>query len=143
MPSRAIWAVRLFRFAFPDDVPFYFTFKGDPLAIAFAAAIIVVTGVLFGVVPALRTSRIDINSALRDGARAGEGGGRARLRNTLVIAEVALSVVLVVCAALLIRSYRAYIDTDLGFEEKGILTARITLPERRLRWRGTAHSLFH
>ena len=64
------------------------------------ATIIVVTGVLFGVVPALRTSRIDINSALRDGARAGEGGGRARLRNTLVIAEVALSVVLVVCAAL-------------------------------------------
>ncbi len=125
------WAVRLFRFAFPDEVPFYFTFKGDPLAIAFAATIIVVTGALCGVVPALRTSRIDINSALRDGARAGEGGGRARLRNTLVIAEVALSVVLVVCAALLIRSYRAYIDTDLGFEEKGILTARISLPERR------------
>ena len=53
--------------------------KADPLAIAFAAAIIVVTGVLFGVVPALRTRRVDINSALRDGARAGEGGGRGAL----------------------------------------------------------------
>ncbi|HEY4306941.1 MAG TPA: ABC transporter permease [Gemmatimonadaceae bacterium] len=126
-----IWGLQLFRFAFPNDVPFYFTFGADPLAIVFAAAVIILTGALFGVVPALRTTRLDINAALRDGARAGEGRGRARLRNTLVVAEVALSVVLVVCAALLIRSYRAYATTNLGFEEKGILTARITLPERK------------
>ena len=126
-----IWAVRLFRFAFPNDIPFYFTLDPDPLAIAFAAGIIVVTGILFGVVPALRATHVDINNALRDGARAGEEGKRARLRNTLVVAEVALSVVLVVCAALLIRSYRAYIDTNLGFDAQGILTARVTLPERK------------
>jgi putative ABC transport system permease protein len=126
-----IWAARLFRFAFPNDVPFYFTFGADPLAIAFAAAVILATGVMFGAVPALRATRVDINDALRDGARAGDGGSRARLRHTLVVAEVALSVVLVVCAALLIRSYRAYINTDLGFDEKGILTARVTLPERK------------
>jgi putative ABC transport system permease protein len=127
--TAGIWAIRLFRFAFPNDVPFYFTLSADPLAMSFAAGIIVVTGVLFGVVPAVRATRVDINNALRDGARAGDGEGRTRLRNTLVVAEVALSVVIVVCAALLIRSYRAYLDTNLGFDEQGILTARITLPE--------------
>jgi predicted permease len=126
-----LWAVRLFRLAFPNDVPFYFTFGADPLALGFAALVIVCTGVLFGVIPALRATRVDVNNAFRDGARAGEAATRARLRNTLVVAEVALSVVLVVCAALLIRSYRAYITTDLGFDEEGILTARVTLPEQK------------
>ena len=126
-----IWGVQLFRLAFPHEVPFYFTFGADPLTLAVIAGVIVLTGVLFGVVPALRATRVDINSALRDGARGGAGVMRARLRNALVVAEVALSVVLVVCAALLIRSYRAYITTDLGFDEENILTARITLPEHK------------
>jgi putative ABC transport system permease protein len=127
--TAGVWAVRLFRLAFPNNVPFYFTFAADPLALGFAGGVIVLTGVLFGVVPALRATRIDVSSALRDGARSGESGVRARLRNMLVVGEVALSVVLVVCAALLIRSYRAYINTNLGFDEDGILTASVRLAE--------------
>ncbi|HEY9226218.1 MAG TPA: ABC transporter permease [Gemmatimonadaceae bacterium] len=126
-----IWAVRLFRFAFPSSVPFYFSLTADPRALAFSAAVIVLTGVLFGVIPAFRAARVDINGALRDGARSGDGKSRSRVRGALVIGEVALSVVLMVGATLLIRSYRAYTSTDLGFRESGILTASIRLPDVR------------
>jgi putative ABC transport system permease protein len=126
-----VWAVRLFRFAFPNDVPFYFSLTADPRALAFAAGVTVLTGILFGTIPAVRTTRVDISNALRDGARGGEGRARVRLRGALVIGEVALSVVLMVSAMLLIRSYRAYTATNLGFDETGILTARIRLPEFR------------
>jgi predicted permease len=124
-----VWAVRLFRFAFPNDVPFYFSLTADPRALAFAAGVTMLTGILFGAIPALRTTHVDINSALRDGGRSGDSGTRARVRGALVIGEVAISLILMVGAMLLIRSYRAYTTTALGFDETGILTARITLPE--------------
>jgi putative ABC transport system permease protein len=123
-----IWGVRLLRFAFPDDVPFYFSLSADPRALAFAAGVIVVTGMLFGALPALRTTRVEVSSALRDGARSGESRSRGGARSALVIGEVAMSVVLMVGATLLIRSYRAYMTTSLGFDQAGILTTRISLP---------------
>jgi len=123
-----IWGVRVLRFAFPGDVPFYFSLSVDPRALAFGAGIIVLTGMLFGALPALRTTRVDINAALRDGARSGESKARGGARSALVIGEVAMSVVLMVAAMLLIRSYRAYTTTNLGFDQAGILTARISLP---------------
>ncbi len=126
-----MWAVRLFRFAFPNDVPFYFSLTADPRALAFAAIVTMLTGILFGAIPAVRTTQLDINSALRDGARSGDSGSRARIRSALVIGELAISVILMIGAMLLIRSYRAYTTTRLGFDETGILTARITLPEFR------------
>ena len=61
--------------------------------------------------------------------RGGEGPGRTRARSLLVITEVALALVLTVGGALLVRSYRALTSTNLGFEEKGILTARVGLSE--------------
>jgi predicted permease len=126
-----VWAVQLFRFAFPNDVPFYFSFNADPRALAFAAGVTMLTGILFGAMPALRTTRIDINSALRDGARSGASGSRTRIRGALVVGEVAISLILMVGAMLLIRSYRAYMNTNLGFDEAGVLTARVRLPEFR------------
>ena len=126
-----IWGVRLLRLAFPNDVPFYFSLSVDPRALAFAAGVIVLTGLLFGALPALRTTRVDITAALRDGARSGDSRSRGGARTALVVGEVAMSVVLMVGAMLLLRSYRAYTTTNLGFEQTGVLTARITLPEFR------------
>jgi putative ABC transport system permease protein len=123
-----VWGVGLFKYAFPGDLPFYFTLSADVRALAVAAGVIVLTGGLFGVLPALRTTRVDVNAALRDGARAGDASSRVAMRNALVVGEVGLSVILMVGAMLLIRSYRAYVTTDLGFEQRGILTARLTLP---------------
>lgn len=128
----SIVGVRLLRLAFPDDVPFYLSLGVDWYALAFAAVVAMLTGVLFGLVPALRAARVDASDALREGSRGDSAGKRShRLRRALVISEVALSLILLVGATLLLRSYRAYMSTDLGFDEKGVLSARISLPDTK------------
>jgi predicted permease len=126
-----VWAVRLARFAFPSGVPFYFNFGVDGDALGFAGFVIAMTAVLSSIVPALRATHVDINRSLRDGDRSGSAAASGRARATLVIGELALSTVLMVGGVLLLRSYRAYANTDLGFTRAGVLTARITLPEKR------------
>lgn len=122
--------IQLLKVAFPNGLPFYITLGLDGSALALVAAITVLTGVVFGIVPAVRVSRVNLNSALRDGARgAGPGVDRARLRSTLVIGEVALSAMLMMGALLLVRTYRNLHDTPLGFSTDGMLSARITLPK--------------
>ena len=126
----AWWGVRLLRFAFPDQLPPYFIKLGlDGTALLLLVVIALLTGLLFGVLPAVRMSRVDLNASIRDGDRAGSGARSTRLRGALVMAEVALSVVLMIGALLLLRSYRNLAGTDLGFDEHGILSARITLPQ--------------
>jgi putative ABC transport system permease protein len=126
----AWWGVRLLRSAFPDQVPPYFiTLALDGTALLMLVAITLVTGLLFGVLPAIRVTRIDVNASIRDGDRAGAGQRSSRLRGALVMAEVALSVVLMIGALLLMRSYQNLQGTELGFDEQSILSARITLPQ--------------
>jgi putative ABC transport system permease protein len=127
--------IRLLRFAFPQDVPFYIQLRIDGVALAFALTASLATGLLFGLLPAVRAARVDVNASLREGARTGSDAGRSRLRSSLVALEIALSVVLMVGASLLIRSYRAYASTELGFAERGVLTARISLPYEQSRAR--------
>jgi putative ABC transport system permease protein len=137
----AWWGVRLLRFAFPEEAPpFFISLSLDGATLLIVLAITLVTGVLFGMFPSVRGTRVDLNSALRDGARgAGEGLHRSRLRSVLVVGEVALSVVLMIGALLLVRSYRNLQGTDLGFDEQGIVSARLTLPSADYPTR--AHSL--
>ena len=137
----AWWAVRLLRFAFPEATPpFFIHLSLDGFTLVVILGVAVLTGVLFGAFPAIRGTRVDLNTALRDGTR---GGGdslrRSRVRGALVIGEVALSVMLMIGALLLVRSYQNLIGTELGFDEKGILSARITLPSADYPTR--AHSL--
>src|SRR5688572_24256809 len=135
------WGVRLLRFAFPGEAPpFFITLALDNTALLFVLGIAVVTGVLFGTVPAFRGTKVNLNAALRDGGRgAGEGLHRSRLRSALVVGEVALSVLLMIGAMLLVRSYRNLQGTELGFDEKGIVSARISLSAAAYPTR--AHSL--
>ena len=126
----AAWGVRLLRFGFPDQSPpFYVTLSLDSPTLLIVAGLTILTGIMFGTLPALRGARPDLNVSLREGSR-GEGGSlrRSRLRGTLVVAEIAVSVVLLVGATLLVRSYRNLAGTSLGFDEHGILSARLTLP---------------
>jgi predicted permease len=121
--------VRLLRYGFPDQVPpFFVTLKLDGTAFAIVAIVTLVTGVLFGIVPALRVPGWDAQGELREGGRGASGGlHRSRLRRALVVGEITLSVVLMVGATLLARSYRNLAGTDLGFTEEGALTVRILL----------------
>jgi putative ABC transport system permease protein len=126
----AAGGVRLAARAFPDGTPYYLRLGIDPVVLAFAAALALVTGALFGALPALRAGDVDLGEGLREGsARTGEGTRRARARTTLVVVEIALSLVLMTGAVLLLRSYHALQGVDLGFERHGVLAVRLSLPE--------------
>ncbi len=112
----------------PSNVPRLEQAHIDPIALGFAMAIALASSILCGLAPALRASRRDLHSGLRDGGRGSTGGLRDRLRGTLIVAEVALSLLLLVGAGLLIRSAIALQQTNTGFEPQGVLSARLTLP---------------
>ncbi len=103
----------------------------DGRVLGFAALLTVLTGVAFGVLPALRACGGMNLSGLREGSRGGVGGRRERLRSALVIAEVAGSVVLLVCCGLLLRALWRVQSIDPGFRANGVLTLRTTLPMPR------------
>jgi putative ABC transport system permease protein len=124
----AHWSVAAVVAWSPPDVPRLEQARINPLAIGFAIAIALVSSALFGVAPALRVSRSDVQTGLREGGRGSTGGLRDRVRNGLIVAEVALSLLLLFGAGLLIRSAIALQHTSPGFEPRGVLSARMTLP---------------
>lgn len=101
----------------------------DLRVLAFTAAVALLTGVLFGLAPAIQTARADLAAALRDGGRGNAiGFRRNRLRSVLVVGEVALALVLLSGAGLLMRSFYRLQAVDLGFDPHNILTFRTNLP---------------
>jgi putative ABC transport system permease protein len=104
----------------------------DGTVVVFALALGVLTTLLFGLLPALRTLRLNLVDALREGGQQSTvGGGRQRLRAALVVAEVALAVILIVGAGLMLRSLSALGRIDLGFNPDQVLTMRLSVPSAR------------
>jgi putative ABC transport system permease protein len=121
--------IRLLDGAMPvDDVPYFVTWSLDGRAIAYTVAVSLLTGIVFGLAPALQAVRGDLQSSLKEGGRGSAGGSRARLRNSLVIAEVALSLVLLVGASLFVRSFLNLQSATVGFETAPLMSMRIYLP---------------
>jgi len=112
----------------------------DYRGFAYLAAISLGTGLLFGLAPALRLSRLDVNTSLKEGGRGSSGAGRGKyLSAVLVVAEMALAVVLLAGAGLMIRSFLNIYRTKTGVNEKNVLVMRLLLPEAkysrpRIRW---------
>jgi predicted permease len=94
---------------------------------AFALAVSFLAAILFGVFPALHSTRVDLNSVLKDGGRWGTGLDKNRARSMLVLSEVGLAVILLVGSALLIRSFAELYQVDRGFETRNVLTVRTLL----------------
>ena len=114
----------------PPGVPRLETARIDGWALAFTMATAVVASLIFGVVPALHASKLDLRSGLVGGGRSATGfGGRDRLRRALVVAEVGLSLTLLVGAGLLVRTGLNLGKASLGFEPAGLLTARVGFPK--------------
>jgi putative ABC transport system permease protein len=104
----------------------------DITVLLFAFGLTLITGLLFGLAPAWRIARGDLQRALqRDSRSAAASGGRDRLRGTLVVAEIALTVLLIIGAGLFIRSAQRLQDVPLGFNPEQVLTGRVTLPAGR------------
>lgn len=128
--------VRLFAMAYPNNVPFYFTLQADGVILTFVVMLVAASGVLMGVIPSLRATSIDVTAALREGGRSDARGIRgSRTRSALVVSELAISVVLLVGAVLLIRSYGVLTNTDLGFGQERRLAVRVSLPPAEYRER--------
>ena len=125
----ASWGIRALVAAAPQGVPRLEQTAIDPVVLAFCIGIAVVCALLFGLAPAMRAAKADVQSILKEGGRsAGLGGVRDRLRTTLIAAELALALLLLVGAGLLIRSSLALQRVDTGFNPSGVLSARLSLP---------------
>jgi len=109
----------------PGRVPYYIHWEISARGIVYTAAISALTGLVFGLAPALQAGRLNIQEVLRDGARgSGTSGRRARVRNGLVIAEVALALLLLVGASLFVRSFLNLQGANPGFDTAPLLTLR-------------------
>ncbi|MDQ6892626.1 MAG: ABC transporter permease [Acidobacteriota bacterium] len=110
------------------EIPRLDTISLDGRVLAFTLAVSVITGVAFGLVPALQVSRRELTDALREGERGStEGGGRSRLRSILVGSELSLALVLTVGAGLMIRSFLALTSIDPGFDARNVLTMVVSV----------------
>lgn len=121
----AYWGVDLLRTAAADSLPSTAILRLDGRVLIFTLLISVLTGIIFGLVPALGAAKGDLHETLKEGGRSSIGSGRAWLRSTLVITEVALSLVLLIGAGLLIKSFGRILNTDPGFKPENLLTMQL------------------
>jgi|CXWL01.1.fsa_nt_gi putative ABC transport system permease protein len=115
----------------PTNVPRADEIGVDGWVLAFTAVAAVLTGLVFGMAPAWKISSTDVNETLKENGRGTATPGQHRLRNTLVVAEISLALVLLVGAGLLLRSFFRVIEADTGVRSKGVLTASLPLPQSR------------
>jgi predicted permease len=118
----ASWGTSALASLGPNEIPRVHQIKIDAVVMLFALCATVLTGVLFGLVPALRASRTDLNDALKDLGKSTDTRSRHGLRNVLVTAELALAFVLVVGAGLLAKSFLHLMNVNAGFDPHNVLT---------------------
>ena len=125
----ALWGTPLLVAFIPENVPRVHEINIDLRVLGFTLLISILTGVIFGIAPALQASRVDLNESLKESARGTTGGIRQnRLRGFLIVSEVSLAVVLMIGAALLTKSFVRLLDVDPGFDPSHALTMEVALP---------------
>ena len=131
----AVWGLAALAHGIPEGfsqfIPGWDHLAINNWALGFTLLVSLVTGIIFGLMPALQATQSNFNEALKEGSRGTTGGARNRLRNVLVVSEVALSLVLLVGAGLLIRSFIAVLNTDYGIKPDNTISMRIVLPPDR------------
>jgi len=131
----AVWGTRLLVRMFPNNIanlniPKIETLPIDNTVVLFCIAATLLTGLLFGVLPALQNSGNDVISGLRDASRSFSSSKRGRrIRNGLVVTEICMALVLVTGAGLAIKSYQRLTASQLGFDPDGVLTFYVTIPQ--------------
>jgi predicted permease len=126
----AVAGVRMFDAAVADvGKPYWITFEMDYVVFGFLGLLCVATGIIFGIVPALQVSKTNVNDLLKEGGRGNAGSRRTRwLTSSMVVVELALTLVLLVGAGLMVRSFLTLYNADTGFTTEQLMTMRMTLP---------------
>ena len=128
----AVWGVAALTAMAPQNLP-----RLDEIGISygifiFTIATSLLTGVIFGIVPALSATRLNLSESLKESGRSATEGRRSgRLRNAVVIGEIAIALVLLVCAGLMVRSFRRLQGVDPGFRSDHVLTTQVLLPRSK------------
>jgi len=129
----AQWGVNSLLAAIPESqlqsMPYFRDAAMNLPVLLFLGGVTVLTGIVFGLAPALDATRAPLNDVLKDESRGGTSAGHARLRNTLVIAEISISLVLLVSAGLLLKSLHILLGQDPGFNFHNVLTFSVNLPD--------------
>jgi predicted permease len=130
----AYGGVRVLVSFLPADFPRASAIRLDSAVFGFTLLVAILTGLLFGLVPALTASRTDLQNSLRESGRSTTGGtSQLRLRNFLVVGETGLACVLLIAAGLMLHSFVNLLRADPGFEPQQVLTASLSLPVQRYR----------
>ncbi len=130
----AFWGNSLLLMTNPDGIPRLEEIGIDLTVLGFTTLVTVLSALLCGLAPALRSVKVEMNDVLKEGGRrSGGGAGGQRLRNTLVISEVALCMVLLLGAGLLLKSFRQLMQVEAGFDARNVLTLRLRLPDAKYR----------
>jgi putative ABC transport system permease protein len=127
----ASWSIAALRSALPDVIPRLKEMGINAAVLVFTLAASMLTGVLFGVFPAVRTARAGISEVLKEGGGKGVAGSNQGTRSALLVGEVALAVMLLAAAGLLIHSFVNLTSVDPGFRAANLLTMRLTLPQSK------------
>ena len=123
----AVWTLDGLRWLSPSSIPRLQSITIDGWVLAFTFTVALLTGILFGLAPALRSSRVNLNETLKEAGRSLVASGNHRLRSALVVTEVALSLVLLIGAGLLIRSFMRVEQVEPGFSPHNILSMRLSV----------------
>ena len=128
----ALWGIDLLRSASAESLPSTAIIKLDGSVLLFTLLVSLLTGIVFGLAPALAAAKTDLHDTLKEGGRSATAGGRRSwLRSTLVVTEVALSLVLLIGAGLLIKSFVRILDTEPGFKPQNLLTMQLALNAKK------------
>src|SRR5262249_51925462 len=123
----AQWAMSALAAFGADLIPRVLEIRIDPLALGFSLIVTLLTGLAIGLLPALQASNVNVLEALKEAGRGSIGSG-SRLRATLLVAEVSLSLVVLIAAGLLLSSFARLQRVEPGFQPDGVFTAQLTLP---------------
>ena len=115
----------------PDRIPYFIHWSLNVRAMVYAVFVAGLTGIVFGLAPALQASKPDLQEAMKEGGRGTAGTSRAWIRNVLVVAEVALSLLLLIGASLFTRSFINLEQANGGFDAKPLMTARFYMPNEQ------------
>jgi predicted permease len=138
----AVWMITALKSLVSSQIPHVESAGIDVTVLLFAVAVTLLTGLLCGLAPALRSARINLQDAIKDGPRGSASGSNRRLNNVFVVSQLALSLVLLIGAALFLQSFRNLLSINPGFRAENVLMAELALPEQKYKDKAHVESFY-